>query len=292
MKEFEQALKRARSSVGTPANRKAPPEPMKEAPKIIGTAQDTESFARPASTSAPAEQSSGLATMNLPVLQADHAQFRKNFGADTQDGRNVDGAFRILRTHVLDTMKDRGGKILGVTSPTPGAGKSVTSIHLAQACARRAETQVVLADFDFRRPSVAPYMDAKNFPPSIGYFRGEGDIEQYLSRNESGNLLYMLTDRSTEMSAEYLAGSRMDEALDFFTDKEGDVIVIVDLPPLVGCDDTLAIMPKLDGLLVVVAAGENKFGDVEQALSQVPKEKIITTVLNKAETATASYDYY
>ena len=287
MKEFEQALQRARSLVNAPA-----PEPY--APPADGTPTINRETGRPlkAGTEPDITANPAREATSLPLLDADMDQFRASFGADNQGGRNIDGAFRLLRTQILASMKDRQGQVLGITSAGPGAGKSFTAIHLAMACARRSEQHAVLADFDFRRPSIASYLAAVDFPSSLGYFRGDGPLDQFLTRNEGGNLRYLLTDRSSELSAEYLASSKMDAALTELTARSKDTLVIADLPPLMGCDDTLAIMPKLDGLVIVVAAGESSFGDVEQAVAQVPPEKVVATVLNKVDGTSSTYDYY
>ncbi|MEM9421343.1 MAG: hypothetical protein AAF986_02360, partial [Pseudomonadota bacterium] len=258
MKEFEQALQRARSLVNAPdtapADKKSsldigldigpdvgttPPSPHEgdENPTIVGVTGKP--FAPPTEISPTTHGfGDGLGdSSNLQQLDADMDQFKASFGADGQGGRNIDGAFRLLRTQVLASMKDRQGKILGITSAAPGAGKSFTSIHLAMACARRSEQQAVLADFDFRRPSIASYLGAVDFPSSLGYFRGDGPLEQFLTRNETGNLRYLLTDRSSELSAEYLASPKMADALNMLTAGPKDTIVVADLPPLIGCDD-------------------------------------------------------
>lgn len=297
MKEFETALERARAKLsnGEPTAPGAPADPSGE-PVVLGAPMARRDGGEPAAA-APLPPSAGTgrrgaALAEAPVLQADFAHFRENFGGTAGDTRGVDGAFRMLRTRVLDTLRLSGGRILGVTSPSAGAGKTVTSIHLALACARRPEQTVTLADFDLRRPSVARYLSATGFTSSIGFFRGEEDIHPYLSRSEGGNLGFFLTDRSTEMSAEFLASHRMDTALRQFTQLGPAPIVIADLPPLSGCDDALAMMPKLDGIILVVAAGETSFDAVEQAIGMIPPEKLVTTVLNKSKRNNVYYEYY
>ncbi|WOI53270.1 CpsD/CapB family tyrosine-protein kinase [Parvularcula sp. LCG005] len=283
MKEFEQALNRARSMVSgdnEPVSHQAEPRPT---PTIDGTPSLSAALAK--GMDAPA------APRDYPVLEAQYEKFRENFGSTGPNARSVDGAFRILRTQVLAAMRDRGARILGVTSPSPGAGKTVTSIHLAMACARRPEQHLTLADFDFRRPAVANYLDAAGFKSSVGFFRGEGNVGEYMTRTEAGNLNFLLTDRSSEMSAEFLAGDRMSQALDYMTRKPNS-IVIADLPPMTGCDDTIAMLPKLDGIVVVVAAGEHSFSEVSRTIEQLPQEKIVATVLNKSETHSPYYEYY
>lgn len=293
MREFEQALQRARASG---KRRKLANDPPAEElmaphtePAIEGVSNDPKAPLE--KIAAPAPEAAGEGE-EIAVLKANFSYFRDNFGAAPSDARNVDGAFRILRTQVLTAMQDRSARILGITSPAPGAGKSVTAIHLALACARRAEQRVVLADFDFRHPSVARYLDASGFRSSIGYFQGEGHVTDYVSRNEAGNLQFLLTDRSSEMSAEFIASSRMDDALHSLSQGVEDTILIADLPPLQGCDDTLAMLPKLDGIVLVVAAGESNFAELERTVSMLPTDKIIATVLNKVEGPALQYDYY
>ena len=324
MREFEEALRRARAGVaeqpaGTPASPLPPPQQSPQGsqsgepvlPERPGAPTPPERPRPPLGTvpglapgqgqgaiqHAPAPRpartpSQPVALRSFPPLDANVAFFRENFGSHAGDSAVVDGAFRILRTRVLEAMKDRGGQVLGVTSPAPGAGKTVTAIHLALACARRAEQAVVLADLDLRRPAVAQYLDATGFRPSVDYFRGQGRAVDYLYRNEAGNLLYMLTDRATEMSAEHLASSKLRGALEELRGVAPGALVICDLPPLTGCDDTLAVLPELDGVLMVVAAGESRFAHLEEAVSLVPKDKLVGTVLNKAPSAPSSYDYY
>lgn len=280
MKEFEEALKRARENVAVPPVREREIEPVARR-AAEGTLPAPETSARPAAD-----------LSHLPVLKANIGFFRENFGSRGGDSAAVDGAFRILRTRVLEAMKLRGGHILGITSPAAGAGKTVTAIHLALACARRAEQVVVLADFDYRRPAAAQYLDAAGFRPSLDYFRGQGAITDYLYRNEAGNLAYLLNDRPTEMSAEHLASSQFTQGLESLGKLSDNVLVICDLPPMTGCDDTLAVLPQLDGVLLVVASGESRFAHVEEALSLIPKQKLIGTVLNKAAAGSTAYEYY
>ena len=295
MREFEEALRRARGTVATPpaAAGITPPERPAGTPPPPGSAPMASALAEAqARTPAPSRAGGKVALTSFPPLNANVAFFRENFGSLGGDSAIVDGSFRILRTRVLEAMRERGGQVLGVTSPAPGAGKTVTAIHLALACARRAEQAVVLADFDLRRPAVAQYLDATGFRPSVDYFRGKGTASDFLYRNEQGNLLYMLTDRATEMSAEHLASSRLSAALEELKALAPEMLVILDLPPLTGCDDTLAVLPQLDGVLMVAASGETKWGQLEEAVGLVPKEKIVATVLNKAPNAPSSYDYY
>lgn len=231
------------------------------------------------------------APAQTPILNADYAAFRAMAGGESKRSEHIDGAFRALRTQVMDAVRVRNLRAIGITSAKADAGKSVTAIQLALACARRDDRTTYLADFDYRRPSIAKYLSASNFRPSTAFFQSNDAISDYISESEQGNLRFFLNDEATDLSAEYLASSRMDDALAAMT-KQRDAIVIADLPPVLGCDDTMAILPKLDGVIVVAESGKNSYSDLEQMMSHLPKDKIIAAVLNRVPSVdTKKYNY-
>ena len=68
---------------------------------------------------------------------------------------NVRVPYDMLRTQVLQSMSVGGWKVLGVTSPTPGCGKTVTATNLALSIARLPDHLVVLVDLDLQKPQIA-----------------------------------------------------------------------------------------------------------------------------------------
>ncbi|MEM1381004.1 MAG: hypothetical protein AAGH41_10315 [Pseudomonadota bacterium] len=213
---------------------------------------------------------------------ADFARFEERFGIGPDQRTAFDAAFRIVRTQVLQAIKDRGGQVIGITSPSARNGKTVSSIHLARACARRTEQTVVLADLNLQRPLLAGYLDARDFRSGIGFFRGEGRSEDYLSRVEDTNLLLFLSDRGTSQSAELLASGRLKQGLDVFKNVAPETVVICNLPPVLGSDDVMTIMPQLDGVVLVTASGETGFKEAEEAARIIPREKLLCAILNKS----------
>ncbi|GGY36052.1 CpsD/CapB family tyrosine-protein kinase [Parvularcula lutaonensis] len=217
------------------------------------------------------------------LSDADFQRFEDRFGIDQGQRTAFDSAFRIVRTNVLQTLEKHHGQVIGITSPTARNGKTVCSIQLARACARRSEQTVVLADLNLQRPLLAGYLDAREFRSGIGFFRGEGRAEDYLTRVPDSNLLLFLSDRATAQSAELLASKRLTHALNAFKNVAPNTVVILNLPPILGSDDVMTIMPSLDGVVLVAAAGESKFEEVQEAVNLIPQEKRFSAILNKAK---------
>src|SRR5438105_5572878 len=63
--------------------------------------------------------------------------------------------YRTLRHSIELLQRECGLRVLAITSPTPGDGKSVTTLNLAGALAQRRDARVLVIDADLRRPSVA-----------------------------------------------------------------------------------------------------------------------------------------
>jgi len=82
-------------------------------------------------------------------------------------------AYKLLRTRVLHRLREMdNANTLAITSPTPGAGKSLTSVNLALSIAMEVNKTVLLVDADLRRPSIHSYLGLK---PKYG-------LSDYLTR--------------------------------------------------------------------------------------------------------------
>ncbi len=246
-------------------------EPVSAPPRALETVQQD------------IEERAPLDIAALPSSDADFERFESRFGVAPGTPSPFNSAIRIVRTRLLQALKDVNGQVIGITSPKSRSGKTVSAIHIARACARRPEQTVVLADFNLQRPLIAGYLSAHEFRSGMGYFRGEGPVERYLTKANHGNLLLFMVDRSTGQSAELLSSTRVGDALNTFRSVAKDTVIILNLPSILGSDDVMTIMPLLDGVVLITAAGEATFSDVEEASNLIPKEKMLFSILNKSK---------
>jgi len=229
--------------------------------------------------------------LNLPTIECNFDNFGRNrIIANEQDP--VLNAYRVLRTRVLQKMDAEGWKTLAVVSPGAGAGKTVTAINLAIAIGSKAGSRATLVDLDFYRPSVARYLGIKDFPSVLDFFEGKRELAQVALRPQLTDVVLIANERVTRRGAEHLTSPRADMLIDTAINTFGSRVVIFDMSPLLGCDDTIAFLPKVDCVLLVAASGQTRVDELKEARRILGKTNIIGTVLNKAPAAFMPNQYY
>lgn len=201
--------------------------------------------------------------------------------------------YEILRTQVMKIMDEHRWKVLGVTSPTPECGKTVTAINLAFSIARLENRSALLIDLDLRKAQVANYLGLSLTD------RGILDVlEKRISHRDATVLvratatdqqIAVLPAASAKESAELMGSRAMGSLLQDL--RRDSSIVILDLPPTLSSDDVISILPQIDCILLVAAAGRSTASDIQESIRYLDSCQIVRVVLNKATDETAAYYY-
>lgn len=201
--------------------------------------------------------------------------------------------FDQLRTRILGDMRDRGWKTLMITSPTIGCGKTVTAINVAMSMARQPEGFTILADLDLRKPQLATYLGVQREFDTFDLLKGRAGLGEVLfSLDVSGSrLVFLPTQMPAAQPAEVLSSMAMSELVASLKKVDKNGIVIFDMPPTLVADDVLAFMPRVDAVMLVVAAGQSRTHEVEEALQTIPESKLLGIVLSKSADKISQYYY-
>jgi protein-tyrosine kinase len=203
--------------------------------------------------------------------------------------------FDVLRTEVLRAMDMRGWKMLAVTSPTPGCGKTLTAINLAFSMARQCERAVCLVDLDLRRPQVAASIGLRRCRGGVlDVIEGRTDIDSAITVARIGrSQLQVLPTAPCSDTTELVASAAMRTFLQDLTRYPRSGIIILDLPPLMTGHDAISILPQVDCVLLVAAAGTSKISEIEECNRHLQETEVVRFVLNKVtESTTTYYAYY
>jgi succinoglycan biosynthesis transport protein ExoP len=171
-------------------------------------------------------------------------------------------SYRSLRTALNVVCESRGAKVIQVSSPEPGDGKTTTIANLAVAVAQSGK-RVLLIDADLRRPNCHRLF---RVPLDIGLsdvLKGEIEYLNAVRGTVVNNLSLMTAGQLPTNPAEVLSSPRLNRLLHDARD-EFDVI-LVDAPPLLAVSDPCVIGRHVDGLLLVVRLGKNSVHSANQA---------------------------
>ena len=155
--------------------------------------------------------------------------------------------FRALRT-TLRAERFEPVRVIQVTSPTPGDGKSVVAANLAISLADSGK-RVLLMDCDLRNPKVHEYMALDNTTGLGTLLLGNDGILSAVHETAAANLWAIPCGPALRNPAELLASPRFREIL--VSAREQFDLVLIDSPPLLAVSDPAIIAPLADGVLLV-----------------------------------------
>jgi Mrp family chromosome partitioning ATPase len=189
----------------------------------------------------------------------------------------------MLRTQVLQRVRQHSVRMLGVVSAIDGEGKTLTAVNLALGIAAESNQNVLLIDLDLRRPSVAPLLGMSVSQGLEAWFAGVasmGDICRGLEGIERLEVIPTLAP--VRGSSEMLASRRAQDMLLDLKAAQREGLVIVDLPPMLLTDDFLTVAPVLDGVILVASEGITRREDVTRVREMLGPMRLVGTVLNRA----------
>ena len=200
--------------------------------------------------------------------------------------------FRTLRTRLNHLQTLQTLHTVVVTSPSPAEGKTFTAVNLALAEAQLAESSVLLADFDLRRPIVHNLFQVDRAPGLSDYLTGKCAFAQALRRIEGMNL-YLLPAGSPVKNPLELLNMRQCKAL-FDELPRTFQWAIFDTPPLLFSADANLLATLADGTVLVVKIGSTTFDNVTRAMQSLCENNVLGIVANGARASElySKYTYY
>jgi Mrp family chromosome partitioning ATPase len=260
---------------------------------------------------APARASAGVASPSVarrPAVQAPfiggagagrsveldsaHLEAHRIIAHDRDDPRSR--AFDVLRTQVLQSMDMRSWRLLAVTSPTAGCGKTLTAVNLALSIARHPERSVMLVDLDLQKPRVAGILGLPGDHGVMDALVGRCDLATATVNAQIGpyQLPVLACERSVSSSSEWMASRALSGILQDLKNHDAKRIVVIDLPPLLAGDNVMSLLPHIDCTLFVTAVGVSKTAEIKECNKHLQSTSVVRVVVNKAADVSSQYFYY
>ena len=188
--------------------------------------------------------------------------------------------YRMLRTQVLQRLEKSGGSTIGICSPNPGEGKTLTAANLAIILAMDANYTVLLVDLDLRKPAVAKRFGLTLESGLSDYLFGHTPISDCLINPGIDRLVLLPAGSAMHNSSEALTSPQMVSLAKEIKSRYPNRFVIYDLPPLLSSDDALVFLPHVDATLLVVREGVTRAGEIQRSIDLLKGSNFLGTVLN------------
>jgi protein-tyrosine kinase len=229
--------------------------------------------------SIPAQDQLQLFTPDPAVLAGNHIV---GFNSRTLTSR----PFSLLRSQLLKRMRAGNFKLIGVTSPAPGAGKSFLAANLAATLSRLPNQKILVFDVDVRRASLAYNYGLKG-EGKIGleqFLSGKTDDLTKIGLHVAGTNLSLFPCYPNDMDTfELIASDRFASFVTALKALPDDTIVLFDMPPVFANDDAMVVATLIDAYLMVIEQGRTNGNQVADSLRLLDPAICIGSVLNRYE---------
>lgn len=223
----------------------------------------------------PAQSETALFSPDANLLESNHVVAFSNRHLSSRP-------FSLLRSQVVKRMNAGGHKILGVTSPAPGAGKSFLTANLAATLSRLPGKQILVFDLDIRRASVAANFGLVGETGLERFLAGETDDLRKIGRHVEGTNLTLYPCYSNDLdSMPLLAGTRFDAFVASLRALPDDYIVLFDMPPVFANDDAMVIAGHVDAYLMIIEQGRTNQKQVTDSIRLLEPAECLGSVLNR-----------
>jgi capsular exopolysaccharide synthesis family protein len=198
---------------------------------------------------------------------------------------------RTVRTNLLFMSPEKPLKTILVTSSGPQEGKTTTATSLAITMAGSG-SRVLLVDADMRRPRIHRIFRVVNSSGLSSIIVGEGDLGGSVRATEVPNLHVLPCGAIPPNPAELLhtdAFQRLVAEMAMRFDR-----VIIDSPPIGPVADAAVVATHVDGVVVVVRAGQTSREAASRGVRQLKdvNARVLGAVLNALDPDAHRYPYY
>ena len=226
--------------------------------------------------------------------------------------------YGLLAANLMQIRGEKSGRVLAVTSAIAGEGKTTTATNLAVALALRGQN-VVLADFDVRKPSLGSFFRIPEASPGVRQLvDGHAHVEDALwgvplngaapsgraqppgTWSENGSprttdepgWLRVVPSGGHERGARVARSPRIPTLLADFGD--GADLVILDTPPALATVEMAELAPYVDFVLVVVRHGRVTRRSLQTLSRQAEgwRAEIVGAVITDSPPESDDYYYY
>jgi succinoglycan biosynthesis transport protein ExoP len=200
-------------------------------------------------------------------------------------------AYRSIRTAIQFSNPDVKIKVLLVTSPAPGDGKTTVASNLAIVMAQGGR-RVLLVDADMRRPMLHKMFSIGKKSGLNEVLSGRCALEDAILHSNTENLDLLPAGKVPSNPAELLHSDNFNSVLTALTEKYDQVII--DSPPVAPVTDARILTAICDATIFVLRADKTSRRVSEYAYDVLTSVggSVLGLVINDVPVGRGEYGYY
>ncbi|MGH7797818.1 MAG: GumC family protein [Candidatus Binatia bacterium] len=157
-------------------------------------------------------------------------------------------SYRTIRAALLLSKAEHPPKVILLTSPAPGEGKTVTTVNLGMALAQSGQT-VLVVDADLRKGRCHKLVNVANKDGLANVLTGQVGLRSAIIETAIGNFYLLPRGVLPPNPADLLMSHKMQQVVNEL--RNSFDFVLIDSPPAIAVSDAAVISALCDGVLMV-----------------------------------------
>ncbi|MFP7735330.1 CpsD/CapB family tyrosine-protein kinase [Priestia aryabhattai] len=192
----------------------------------------------------------------------------------------VSDQFRTIRANLHFLTKEKTCKLILITSPETGEGKSTTAANLAVSMAQQKE-RILLIDANLRDPAIPDIFNIPNNGGLTDILIDEESFEEVVHQNRIENLDILTSGSVLSHFVELLGNQKMKNlltTLSAFYDT-----ILIDAPSVLTSPETRVLSTYCEGVILILKRGKTKIEKIEEAkrVLDIAEAKLVGVVMNE-----------
>jgi capsular exopolysaccharide synthesis family protein len=200
-------------------------------------------------------------------------------------------SYRTIRTALLLSQAEHPPKVILITSPSPGEGKTVTTLNLSVALAQ-AGHKVLVIDADLRKGRCHHLVNVPNHAGLSNVLTGNLGLQKAIQKTGIKDLYLLSRGALAPNPVDLLMSQKMRDVLREL--RESFDFVVIDSPPAIAVSDSAVLSVICDGVVLVVNGRTTTTPAARRAVERLEKvgAPLLGAILNSIDMRHPDYVDY
>ncbi len=186
------------------------------------------------------------------IAMADCPDVSPTVCAAHRNGSNITEAYGSIRTSLFFGNSGKTHRVIQVTSPIPGDGKSTLTANMAVTLAKSGK-RVLVVDADFRRPTQHKLFGMSDKMNGLSdVVTGAVPFEEGVRESNVPGVYIMSAGTRLDNPSELLVSHGFEMLLKVAVEEHEYDFVLVDTPPILAVTDPVAVAARVDAVILAI----------------------------------------